>query len=629
MNVHILIYYIYLNLEKEFYLIAHLLMINFRSKLFEKGEFSLMDFKTRTHTCGELREKNVGESVVLNGWVDRRRDLGGLIFIWLRDRYGIIQVAIETENSEVFETAKELRNEFVVSIEGNVRKRPDDAVNNELETGNIDVLAKKIIILNEAETPPFAIKDNTEAFEDLRLKYRYLDLRRPILQKNLLLRHQLYQLVRKYFDENNFVEVETPVLMKSTPEGARDYLVPSRIHKGKFYALPQSPQQYKQLLMVSGLDRYFQIVKCFRDEDLRADRQPEFTQIDVEMSFVDQENVYQVVEGLMKVLFKDIWSADLKLPIPRLTYDEALENYGSDKPDCRFEMKIKNLNSVFTKSGFKVFSETISSDGIVAGVVANGCADYSRSQIDNLTEFVKNAGAKGLVWFKIKDGNIESPTAKFLSDVEKQNLTKSLSVKDGDLILILAGERNKTLSQLGSLRLEMAKRMELVKKNTPPSLLWVTDFPLFEYDEETKRFYAMHHPFTSPRIEDIPLMETDPGKVKARAYDLVLNGNEIAGGSIRIHNSDLQAKMFKALNITDEEAQSKFGFLMQAFKYGAPPHGGIAFGFDRMVMIFAGIESIRDTIAFPKTASAVSLMDESPSFVSKEQLKELHIQIQN
>jgi aspartyl-tRNA synthetase len=379
--------------------------------------------------------------------------------------------------------------------------------------------------------------------------------------------------------------------------------------------------------MVSGFDRYFQIVKCFRDEDLRADRQPEFTQIDVEMSFVDQENVFQVVEDLMKVLFKDIWSTDLKLPIPRLTYDEALENYGSDKPDCRFEMKIKNLNSVFAKSGFKVFSDVINSNGIVAGIIANGCADYSRSQIDNLTEFVKNAGAKGLVWFKIKGGEIESPTAKFLSDEERQNLVKALSPKDGDLILLLAGEKSKTLSQLGSLRLEMAKRIEIIKSDTLPSLLWVTDFPLFEYDEETKRFYAMHHPFTSPRIEDILLMETDPGKVKARAYDLVLNGNEIAGGSIRIHNSELQAKMFKALGISHEEAENKFGFLMKAFKYGAPPHGGIAFGFDRMVMIFAGIESIRDTIAFPKTASAVSLMDESPSSVIDEQLKELNIQI--
>ncbi len=608
-------------------MVAHLLMINFPIKFFGKGDFSLMDFKTRTHNCGELREKNVGESVVLNGWVDRRRDLGGLIFIWLRDRYGITQVAMETDNSDVIETAKELRNEFVVSVEGTVRNRPEDAVNIELETGKIDVLANKVIILNEAETPPFAIKDSTEAFEDLRLKYRYLDLRRPILQKNLLLRHRMYQLVRKYFDENNFVEVETPVLMKSTPEGARDYLVPSRIHKGKFYALPQSPQQYKQLLMVAGFDRYFQIVKCFRDEDLRADRQPEFTQIDVEMSFVDQENVYAIVEGLMKDLFSKIWNAELKLPIPRLTYYEAMESYGSDKPDCRFEMKIKNLNSIFTDSGFKVFSEAIKSHGIVAGMVAEGCAEYSRSQIDNLTDIAKKAGAKGLVWLKIKGSEIESPTAKFLNDDEKQNLIKSLSAKEGDLILILAGEKNKTLSQLGSLRLEMAKRMELVKTDTPPSLIWVTDFPLFEFDQDTKRYYAMHHPFTSPRIEDIPLMEKDPGKVKARAYDLVLNGNEIAGGSIRIHNSELQARMFKALGITDEEAESKFGFLMKAFKYGAPPHGGIAFGFDRMIMIFAGIESIRDTIAFPKTASAVSLMDESPSEVSEEQLKELHIRI--
>jgi aspartyl-tRNA synthetase len=553
-----------------------------------------------------------------------------VIFIGLRDRYGVTQVVIEPEkNEEVQKLGKLLRNEFVVSVEGTVRKRPADQVNKEMTTGELDVVVENLEILNEAETPPFAIKDNIDAFEDLRLKYRYLDLRRPVLQKNLLLRHRMYQIARKYFDENNFIEIETPVLMKSTPEGARDYLVPSRIHKGKFYALPQSPQQYKQLLMVSGFDRYFQIVKCFRDEDLRADRQPEFTQIDVEMSFVNEKEIFGIVNKLMKKLFKDIWdkNLDLRRNVPRLKYDEAMEKYGSDKPDLRFALELVTLNNVFRNSEFKVFKEAIETDEIVTGIVAPGCSGYSRNQIDNLTAFVKNLGAKGLVWLKVKENEIDSPIAKFLSDQEKKDLCEETNAKPGDLILILAGKRLNTLTQTGSLRLEMAKRLELIKPDTEPKLLWVTDFPLFEWDEETKRFYAMHHPFTSPRLEDIPLLESDPGKVKARAYDLVLNGHEIAGGSIRIHNSELQAKMFKALGISKEEAEKKFGFLMNAFKYGAPPHGGIAFGFDRMVMIFAGESSIRDTIAFPKTSSALSLMDNSPSEVSEEQLKELHIKI--
>ena len=594
-----------------------------------------MSFKIRTHTCGELRENNIGEKVVLNGWVDRRRDLGALIFIWLRDRYGITQVVFSQSdtsakpdiNKDVYDLAKKLRNEFVISVEGTVRRRPDDAVNKELETGTIDVLADNLIILNEADTPPFAIKDETDAFEDLRLKYRYLDLRRPALQKVLLLRHKMAQLVRRYFDENNFVEIETPVLMKSTPEGARDYLVPSRIHKGKFYALPQSPQQYKQLLMVSGFDRYFQIVKCFRDEDLRADRQPEFTQIDVEMSFVSQEQVFSMVEGLMKLLFKEIWNVDLSLPLKRLSYEDAMLKYGSDKPDLRFEMELRTLNEVFQKSEFKVFRDVIDSDGIVCGIVAQNSAAFSRSQIDGLTNFVKNLGAKGLVWFKVQFNGIDSPTAKFLSEEEKRNLLTAMKAEPNDLMLILAGEKKSTLNQMGALRLELAKRLELINPETLPSLLWITDFPLFEYDKETKRFYAMHHPFTSPKLDEADLLEKDPGKIKAQAYDLVLNGNEIAGGSIRIHNSELQSRMFSALGISDEEAKQKFGFLMNAFKYGAPPHGGIAFGFDRMVMLFAGVDSIRDTIAFPKTASAVSLMDECPSEVSEEQLRELHIKI--
>ncbi len=591
-----------------------------------------MKFKKRTHNCGELREKNIGENVVLNGWVDTRRDLGGVIFIELRDRYGITQVVFEPSfNSIAHEAAKHLRNEFVISIEGIVRKRPEGTENPSLQTGNIDVMVNNLVILNEAITPPFPLKDEIDTHEDLRLKYRYLDLRRPKLQKNILLRHKMYQITRKYFDENNFVEVETPVLMKSTPEGARDFLVPSRLHKGKFYALPQSPQTYKQILMVAGFDRYFQIVKCFRDEDLRADRQPEFTQIDVEMSFVDQEDIFEMVEGLMKIFFKEIWNKDLHLPLLRLPFDEAMEKYGSDKPDLRFDLEMKTLNSVFNNSEFRVFKEAVDSGGIVTGLLAPGCGDYTRNQLDVLTDFVKGFGSKGLIWIRVKENEgkteLESPTMKFFSEAEKQQIIEILGAKPGDLLFILSGERIKTLSIMGHLRLEMAKRLNLIKEDSEPKLLWVTDFPLFEWDIETKRYYAMHHPFTSPRIEDIPLMTTDPAKVKARAYDLVLNGNEIAGGSIRIHKSELQAKMFQVLGISEEEAKLKFGFLMNAFKYGAPPHGGIAFGFDRMAMIFAGEHSIRDVIAFPKTASAMSLMDDSPSTVDEMQLRELHIKV--
>lgn len=587
-----------------------------------------MLFNPRTHTCGELREKNIDEYVVLNGWVDTRRDLGGIIFIEMRDRYGITQVVFEPQfDVDAHELAKSLRSEFVISVEGIVRKRPEGTENPNLATGNIDVMVKKLVILNEAVTPPFPITDDTQASEDLRLKYRYLDLRRPSLQKNLLMRHRLYQIVRKYFDENNFVEIETPFLMKSTPEGARDFLVPSRLHKGKFYALPQSPQTYKQILMVSGFDRYFQIVRCFRDEDLRADRQPEFTQIDVEMSFVDTENIFQMMEGLMQKLFKEIWNIDLTLPLPRLSFDDAMETYGSDKPDLRFKLPMKTLNNVFQNTEFKVFQDQINKNGIITGMVAPDCGDYTRNQLDVLTDFVKKLGAGGLIWIRVKEEGLESPTVKFLSDDEQKNLIQLLEAKSGDLIFILTGPKLKTLSLMGQLRLEMARRLELIKQNSEPKLLWVTDFPLFEWDDETKRFYAMHHPFTSPRIEDIEFMETDPHRVKARAYDLVLNGNEIAGGSIRIHNSELQSKMFKVLGISQEEAEHKFGFLMNAFKYGAPPHGGIAFGFDRLAMIFANENSIREVIAFPKTSSGISLMDDAPSTVDEEQLKELHIKI--
>ncbi|OGU33034.1 MAG: aspartate--tRNA ligase [Ignavibacteria bacterium GWA2_35_9] len=588
-----------------------------------------MLFKTRTHTCGELRQDNIGQQVVLNGWVDTRRDLGGLIFIDLRDRYGLTQVVFEPSfDKEAHQFAAKLRTEFVVSVEGTVRKRPPETDNPKIPTGHIDVMVKKLVILNEAQTPPFPINDdNVNASEDLRLKYRYLDLRRPSVQNNMLLRHRMYQITRQYFDKQGFIEVETPVLMKSTPEGARDYLVPSRLHAGKFYALPQSPQTYKQLLMVAGMDRYFQIVKCFRDEDLRADRQPEFTQIDVEMSFIDQENIFGVVEGLMKILFMEIWNKELRIPIPRLSFDEAMEKYGSDKPDLRFNLEMKTLNGVFANTSFKVFQDQLKSKGTITGLLAPGCGEYTRNQLDVLTDFVKKIGAGGLIWMRVKPDGLDAPISKFLSDEEKKNLVETLGAKPGDLIFMITGPRLKAFSIMGSLRLEMARRLDLIKPDAEPKLLWVTDFPLLEWDEQTKRYYAMHHPFTSPRLEDVELMESDPGNVKARAYDLVLNGNEIAGGSIRIHNSELQAKMFKTLGISDEEADYKFGFLMNAFKYGAPPHGGIAFGFDRMVMLFAGESSIRDVIAFPKTASAVSLMDDCPSTVSEEQLKELHLKI--
>lgn len=587
-----------------------------------------MNYIKRTHTCGELREKTIGEKVTLNGWVDVRRDLGGVIFIDLRDRYGITQIVFEPHyNETAHNNAKDVRSEWVLSVTGTVRKRPEGTENPELETGLIDVMIDEITILNKAITPPFQIQDELDANEDLRLKYRYLDLRRKPMQENLLLRHKMYQIVRNYFDKNNFVEIETPFLMKSTPEGARDFLVPSRLHKGHYYALPQSPQTYKQLLMVSGFDRYFQIVKCFRDEDLRADRQYEFTQIDVEMSFVDEENVFEMMEGLMKELFLQTSNFNLQTPLPRLSYKDAMETYGSDKPDLRFELKMTSLNKLLKASGFKVFSDTINKGGIVSGLNAAGCGNYTRNQLDVLTDYVKKLGAGGLIWIRVTDNGLDSPTMKFLSDEEKQSITKALDAKPGDLLLLISGEWKKALTIMGNLRLEMARRMELLKNNSKSKLLWVTDFPLFEYSEEDKRLVAMHHPFTSPKDSDIELMETEPQKVHAKAYDLVMNGNEIAGGSIRIFSPELQSKMFTALGISKEEAEEKFGFLMNAFKYGAPPHGGIAFGFDRMVMLFAGESSIREVIAFPKTSSGLSLMDGSPSLPSEEQLKELHIRV--
>lgn len=582
-------------------------------------------YKKRTHTCGELRAQQIGSTVTLTGWVATARDLGGVVFVDLRDRYGITQVVFAPQhNGKAYEIAQTLRSEFVISVTGKVEKRPEGTVNADLPTGAIDVAASELTILNKSETPPFQIEDNIEVGEDTRLKYRYLDLRRPEIQKNLLVRHRAYQVTRSYYDKHGFVEIETPILMKSTPEGARDFLVPSRIQRSKFYALPQSPQTYKQILMVAGFDRYFQIVKCFRDEDLRADRQLEFTQIDVEMSFVDEDDVLAMTEGLMVELFRQILNVEVKSSFPRMSYKEAMETYGSDKPDTRFGLRIADCSDIVAKSGFRVFSETVKNGGIVAGFTVPGLASYTRNQLDGLTDFVKSLGAGGLVYLKVNQDKIDCSVDKFVSPEDVKAIAKKIGANVGDLGLLISGPWQKALTILGTLRLEMANRLNLIPEGTW-DLLWVTDFPLLEYSEEDKRFVAVHHPFTSPKPEDIALLETEPLKARARAYDLVLNGNEIAGGSIRIHNSELQSKLFSLLGIGPEEAKKKFGFMLDAFKYGAPPHGGIAYGFDRIVMLFTGQRSIREVIAFPKTSSGMSLMDDSPSEVDKKQLQELHI----
>lgn len=586
-----------------------------------------MQYKKRTHTCGELRTSNIGNQITLTGWVDTRRDLGGVVFIDLRDRYGKTQVVFNPQtNQKVHELAGQLRSEYVISISGKVEPRPEGSINPNFPTGTIDIIADELTILNKADTPPFPIEDTIDVNEETRLQYRYLDLRRGPLQRNLLTRHKMYLITRKYFDALEFIEVETPVLMKSTPEGARDYLVPSRVHHGKFYALPQSPQTYKQILMVAGMDRYFQIVKCFRDEDLRADRQPEFTQIDVEMSFVDEGDIRIIVEGLMVKFFKELNNIDIKTPFPLLTYKEAMESYGSDKPDTRFDLKFTCVNDVVKDSGFKVFSDVVSKGGVVAGFVVPGGGSYTRNQLDLLTDFTKNLGAGGLVWMRVMETGVEAPVEKFLGKEKLNEIGKTMNAKPGDLLLILSDTWQKAYTMLGALRLEMARRLNLIdeKKN---NLLWVTDFPMFEYDAVEKRYVAVHHPFTSPKLEDLHFLDSDPSKALARAYDLVLNGNEIAGGSIRIHDRTLQSKVFNLLGIDDEEAKKKFGFMLDAFRFGAPPHGGIAFGVDRMCMLLAGEKSIRDVIAFPKTTSAMSLMDDSPSEVDAQQLKELHIKI--
>ena len=585
-------------------------------------------FDKRSHTCGELRKEHVGQTVTLTGWVDVRRDLGGVVFIDLRDRYGKTQVVFSPQvHAEAYAAAQALRSEFVLSVTGNVQLRPAGGENADLPTGQIDVAGSKLVILNKAETPPFAIADDLQVGEDLRLKYRYLDLRRPSMQRNLAVRHRAYQVTRSYYDRNGFLEIETPILMKSTPEGARDFLVPSRIHKGKFYALPQSPQTYKQILMVAGFDRYFQIVKCFRDEDLRADRQPEFTQIDVEMSFVGEDDVLRMTEGLMAQLFKEIVQHDVTLPFPRMTYKEAMERFGSDKPDTRFAMELNDCSDLVAESEFRVFRDAVAKGGVVAGFAVAGMSHYTRNQLDGLTDFAKSLGAGGLISLKVLEGKLESSIDKFVSAEEKQRIAERLGAKTGDLCLLISGPWQKAYTILGALRLEMARRLNLVD-GKKWNFLWVVDFPLLEYSEEERRHVAVHHPFTSPKPEDVPLLDSEPLKARARAYDLVLNGNEIAGGSIRIFDSDLQSKVFELLGIGAEEAKQKFGFLLDAFRYGAPPHGGIAFGFDRIVMLMTREESIRDVMAFPKTTSGMSLMDESPSSVTQEQLSELHIRIQ-
>ncbi len=584
-------------------------------------------YKKRTATCGELRKSHLGKVVTLNGWVDKRRDLGGLIFIDLRDRYGITQIAFSPERDNIsYETAKTLRSEYVISVTGSVNIRPKETENLNIPTGEIEVDVNEIQILNKSDTPPFSLDEYAEINEDLRLKYRYLDLRRPLVQEKLVIRHRAYQIARKYFDENGFLEIETPVLMKSTPEGARDFLVPSRLHKGKFYALPQSPQTYKQILMVAGYDKYFQIVKCFRDEDLRADRQLEFTQIDIEMSFANEEDVQNITEGAIRKIFSGILEYDLQLTFPRLTYKEAMEKYGSDKPDTRFGLEITNCSEIARHSNFRIFSETIKNNGIVAGINVKGLASYTRNQLDMLTDFVKTLGAGGLIYFRVNEDKTESSINKFITEEETKEIVKKFNAQIGDLILLVSGEWKKTLTVLGALRLEMAQKLNLIQKEKW-NFIWITDFPLLEYDNDEKRFVAVHHPFTAPKDDDVKLLDTEPDKVHARAYDLVLNGNEIAGGSIRIHTPEMQNKMFELLGIEKAEADMRFGFLLDAFKYGAPPHGGIAFGFDRILMLITGSESIRDVIAFPKTTSGLSLMDDAPSVVDQKQLNELHIKI--
>lgn len=578
----------------------------------------------RTHMCGTLNISNVGQDVVLNGWVAKRRNLGGLIFIDLRDKTGIVQVTFDDKiPQELFDKADSLRSEYVVGVKGKVLER--SAKNENIATGEVEVFATDLVIYSEADTPPIYIKDDDNVDDNLRLKYRYLDLRKTKMQRNLTFRHQVTKLARDYFDSCGFTEVETPMLIKSTPEGARDYIVPSRVYPGSFYALPQSPQLFKQLLMVGGTDRYMQIVKCFRDEDLRADRQPEFTQIDLEMSFVDTDDVIEIQEGFLKKIFSELMGVDIKTPLPRITWDEAMERYGSDKPDTRFGFELKKLNDIVAGCEFKVFTDALAAGGDVRGICIDGGSDqFSRKDIDKLTEQAKAYGAKGLVWIRAAEGEYNSSVNKFFNQQQLGEIADVFDAKQGDLILICSDKPKVVFDTLGFLRREIARRMGLLD-DKQYNLLWVVDFPMFEEDDETGRLKAMHHPFTCPKLDQVHLLDTDPLSVKANAYDIVLNGVELGGGSIRIHDKELQAKMFEVLGLTKEECDEKFGFLIEAFKYGAPPHGGLAYGLDRLVMLLLGEQSIREVIAFPKNQNAQCLVSEAPAPVDKAQLDELGI----
>ncbi len=582
----------------------------------------------RSHMCTELNAGNVGETVTVMGWVQRRRDLGGLIFVALRDRTGLLQVVFNMETEkDLFEKAGNIRTEYVLAVTGKVVNRSPENLNSNMMTGEIEIIASELRILSSAETPPVQVEEDSDVNENTRLKYRYLDLRRPDMQKNLILRHKIAKAARDYYDENGFLEIETPMLTKSTPEGARDYLVPSRVHPGKFFALPQSPQLFKQLLMVSGFDRYFQIVKCFRDEDLRADRQPEFTQIDLEMSFVNVEDVLTVNEGFIKKIFKDALGIQLETPFIRMPYQEAMDRFGSDKPDIRFGLELIDISDIASGCGFKVFSDAVKNGGSVRAINAKGCGvKFSRKEIDALVEFVKTYKAKGMAWISVGENELKSSFAKFMTEDEIKAILGRVQAEPGDLICFVADKNEVVYDALGQLRLELARKLGVLDKNEF-KFLWVTEFPLFEYDEEEKRYVAKHHPFTSPMDEDLEYLDTDPAKVRAKAYDIVLNGVEVGGGSIRIHSQELQSKMFSLLGFTKEQAWDRFGFLLEAFKYGTPPHGGLAFGLDRLVMLMAGRNSIRDVIAFPKVQNASCPMTNAPDTVETKQLKELHIKL--
>lgn len=580
----------------------------------------------RTNMCGELRETHIGETVNVMGWVQRKRNLGGLIFVDLRDRTGLLQVVFGEEiNKEAFDKADNLKSEYCIAVTGELVRR--ESPNPNLPTGLVELKGKSIKILSESETPPIYIKENLDASENIRMKYRYLDLRRPDMQKIFMIRHKAAKSIRDYFDTNNFLEVETPMLTKSTPEGARDYLVPSRNYPGMFYALPQSPQLFKQLLMVSGFDRYFQIVKCFRDEDLRANRQPEFTQVDIEMSFVEQDDVIAINEGLIKRVFKDVLNVEVETPIKRMPYREAMNKYGSDKPDLRFGMEIVDISEVVRNSEFKVFNDALASGGSVRAIKVDNCANMGRKDLDRLGEFVKTYKAKGLAWIAYKEDGIKSPISKFLKEEELNAVMEAMDAKEGDLILILSDSNKVVLQTLGALRLELAKKLELLKDSNEFNFVWITEFPLVSFNEEENRYQAEHHPFTAPMDEDIQYLDSDPSKVRAKAYDIVLNGEELGGGSIRIHDSSLQEKMFNVLGFTKEKAWERFGFLLEAFKFGPPPHGGLAFGFDRLIMFLSGTDNIKDVIAFPKNQNAYDPMTEAPNVVDDNQLAELGLSI--